>query len=147
MRAKQPTDDERSQAWTCLHNSYRADVDSMVDTMLEFVATGEVATIEKFHEYLAESCENTQRVIYTGRAIECLLLSENEDAYYEEHGTGMPDDVDTIPWSTLAFYAFREDVLEMIESWAGYPVDLFNHGPDIKNVAQAALDAFTEGKE
>ena len=143
MRAKKPTDDERRQAWTCLHNSYRYDVDDIVDTMLESVASGEVQTIEAFDLRLDEECGNSPRTICTGKAIECLLMSENEDAYCDENGTDMPDGVDTIPWSTLAFYAFRTDVYEMLESWTEGLEELFHNGPDIPSVAKSILDSFS----
>jgi hypothetical protein len=54
-------------------------------------------------------------VTYTSTAQECLLFSTNDGAGPDELGADGFDWKSGIPWSQLAFFAFRADVLEALE--------------------------------
>lgn len=66
-----------------------------------------------------ETIDGSQRVIYTGLAQECLRFSSNDGAYFDEFGPEGACDSSGINWSALAFCAFRQDVIEALESTHG----------------------------
>jgi hypothetical protein len=75
------------------------------------VTDGSIEDRDAFQERLHEYIDGHQRVIYTHKAIECLMFSDN-DGYAIENGLiGTDDFSDGIPWSALAYGAFEQDVL------------------------------------
>jgi hypothetical protein len=71
-----------------------------------------------------EECDGAARVIYTHRAILCLLYSRNDDAMSQELGCldGVIQEGGSINWSVLAFFAFRADVIEELGDWYNEPL-------------------------
>lgn len=64
---------------------------------------------EYMYEWLHESLDGSEEVIYTARSKAVLLASSNEDAYTEEIGE-VPPDV-----HAAAFWALRADILERVQ--------------------------------
>jgi hypothetical protein len=64
------------------------------------------AVDEYMYEWLHETLDGSEEVIYTARSKAVLLASPNEDAYAEEMGSAPPD------VHAAAFWALRTDILE-----------------------------------
>jgi len=62
-----------------------------------------------------DSCADGH-VIYTSQAQECLLYSNNDYAGIDELGADGFDWKSGIPWSQLAYFAFRQDLCEELDS-------------------------------
>jgi hypothetical protein len=62
-----------------------------------------------------DSCADSH-VTYTSRAQECLLYSNNDCAGIDELGADGFDWKSGIPWSQLAYFAFRQDLCEELDS-------------------------------
>ena len=101
------TSEQRAQALAILRQDYLNDVETVVQNLKDEIAAGNITDREEADDWLRETVDGHSRVIYTGQAIECLLFSDNDMAYFEETGDGKPDN-----WSVVAFYAFERDVLE-----------------------------------
>jgi Uri superfamily endonuclease len=71
---------------------------------------------EWLQDYIHESCDGASRVIYTSEAMDCLRYSDNDEAGIEELGSEGFDWSDGIPWSQLAYFAFRRDVEEQLSA-------------------------------
>jgi hypothetical protein len=67
-------------------------------------------------EHIDETIDGHSRVIYTASAIECLRFSDNDGAYIDDFGTDGVVSDGGINWSTLAYSAFRQDVIEQLDS-------------------------------
>jgi hypothetical protein len=67
------------------------------------------AVDEYMYEWLHETLDGSEEVIYTARSKAVLLASSNEDAYVEELGE-VPPNV-----HTAAFWALRADILERVQ--------------------------------
>ena len=67
------------------------------------------AVDEYMYEWLHETLDGSEEVIYTARSKAVLLASSNEDAYTEEIGE-VPPDV-----HAAAFWALRADILERVQ--------------------------------
>ena len=64
---------------------------------------------EHMDEWLHQTIDGAEEVIYTGRARVVLLVSQNEDLYAEELGQAPPD------VHAQAYWALRADVLEHVD--------------------------------
>lgn len=105
----------RELAWSILRADYWSDVRGIADSVREAIKDGEVTDDSELSDRIWEECDGSARIIYTARAMEVLLISDNADAYVEEMGS--LEDVangDSIRWEVLAFYAFCQDVQEEI---------------------------------
>jgi len=103
------------KAHQVLRQDYFDDVRGLADDVLAWWDRDQDADRDGLVEYLDESVDGAGRVIYTGQAIECLRYSEHDDAYLDEMGE-LPSAKDGMPWSQLAYFAFRADVIEHLES-------------------------------
>lgn len=61
-------------------------------------------------EHIHETIDSAGRVIYTAKAQECLLFSDNDGAYFDEFGSDGVVEDGVIQWSRLAYAAFQADV-------------------------------------
>lgn len=108
-----------------LRRDYYADVQSIADdAVLEAVKSAREGleadeptdwddVREMSDDHAHESVDGSQWVIYTGRAMDVLRVSENDGAV-EDYGTdGIVTD-GSVNWSFLAYCAMRADVMERI---------------------------------
>lgn len=126
------TNQERAiAAWQVLRREYIQELEEAVDSIRGDYCDGTYAA----------SCDDLQRDIdgvaatYTdneGDAQKCLIFSENANASYLEHGEVPEDWRDNVPWSALAYAAFRTDMREELKS-AG--IDIYRTPPDSDEIA------------
>lgn len=109
----QMTADERSQARdyaeSILRAEYWDDVNGVVDDVKAAIASGEIEDADEAREYAEQSVDGHQRVIYTGKAIDGLRWSENDEAYKDVYENSTPE------WSVMMYYAMIQDVMETLE--------------------------------
>lgn len=97
-----------------LRKDYWDDVRGVVENLQECIKDGEVEDTEAATEWLHETVDGHERVIYTHQAMQCLLWSDNDGAYADDFGSeGMVED-GCIMWSRLAYAAFLADIYEHI---------------------------------
>lgn len=97
-----------------LARDYQEDVSNIAAELLEEWRSGQFdGNSDSFREAIDQSVDGTQRVIYTGKAQECLLFSRNDGQMLEDMGEVTFKD--NIEWSQLAYYAMRQDVIEELE--------------------------------
>lgn len=105
-----PTADERlDAARSQLRADYWNDVRGVVDDVKLDIERRNLTTEDEVSEYIDQACDGHERVIYTGQAIECLLFTRNDDAYFDQY-CDYPDTTDGMQWTLLASMAFRADV-------------------------------------
>jgi hypothetical protein len=112
-----PTETQVQNARRVLAADYFSDVRGAARYLAERLNQGEFgpggeATREAFTEALDQFVDGHERVIYTGQAMDCLRYSDHDDAAIEELGVDGLDWSSGTPWSALAFFAFRADVLD-----------------------------------
>lgn len=90
---------------------YREDVRGLAAEFAERIRGGDLSR-EGFYDALWEEVDGHSRVIWTQNAKEAVLVSGNGGAAVEEGLVGPESFRNGIPWSQLAFEAFRMDVLE-----------------------------------
>jgi len=79
----EPTVDD---AIRILNRDYFDDVRGIVEDCKRAIRDGEVCSDDELNDYLVESCDQHQRVIYTWQARLGLLSTDNADAYEDEFG-------------------------------------------------------------
>lgn len=95
--------------------SYFADVREVAEEFVSMWNAGKFSSREDAIEWIDQSVDGSGRVMYTGEAMDCLRYSDNDGAYVEEFGAeGIVKDGD-INWFTLAYSAFRADIMEHID--------------------------------
>lgn len=108
------TDEDKYQAaLTELRRQYYADVRSLALDLIER-AKDEQLDAEAFDEAVHQDVDSNQWVIYTHMAKIACLVSDNEDAIFEDMG-GVECD-GSVPYSQIAFFAMRQDVLQALET-------------------------------
>lgn len=115
-----PTDSEIQAALSVLRADYYADVTDIAQDAISEVKAGNITDYEALDEYVRESVDGTQRVIYTSKAARGLLISSN-DAAFEDMGISATKDGD-VNWSGMMYAALLADVLEELSS-EGYGYD------------------------
>ena len=110
---KTETKNEYYEYWQDVLGTASNLVDEVIDENLDY---------ENALERLDQNVDNSQRVIYTYQAKQCMIHTDNEDAYQDDFGTeGMVND-SGINWSGLAYASFRADILERL-SVEGYDIN------------------------
>lgn len=99
-----------------LRADYWNDVRNVIDDVKTAIERRDLTTEDEVAEYIDAACENAQRGIYTGQAIECLLFTRNDEAYEEagyeiESLLGCEESILSL-LTRLAYFAFRADVLD-----------------------------------
>src|SRR5689334_17926019 len=102
------------EATSAITKDYYEDVKDVGDDVIRAIKDGEITDSEGADDYLHDSIDGTQRVIYTWQARLGLLASENSDAYFEE-GMGELVCKDGIPYEQLMYYAMKADVHEYLD--------------------------------
>ena len=88
---------------------YYENVSNVADDVKRAIKDKEITDAESLDTYLHETCDGAGRVIYTAQAQDCLRYSSNDSAYVNEFGGEEPN------WSSMAFAAFRQDIIEELE--------------------------------
>ena len=97
-----------------MRRGYIASVESAAKNIFDNYCRGEY---DGNREAMVEAIDSVADgyVTYTSTAQECLLFSNNDSAGPEELGSDGFDWKSGIPWSQLAYFAFRADVRKELE--------------------------------
>lgn len=106
------------EALRVLNHDYWDDVRGIVDDLGRAIHDGEITDDESFYEYLDETTDGHQRVIYTHQARLGLCFTNNADAYEEEFGEKPPS------VEAQMLYALRADVLAKTGTYEGFCEEL-----------------------
>jgi len=100
-----------SLALSNLRAWYYGRVRGFAEDVLEAILRGEVRDL---HDYICETIDGTDLVVYTNKTEAALLASDNEDAMeYETRKNGTPEE--------RAYYALRADVVESLRAMVDHP--------------------------
>lgn len=99
-----------------LRRDYYADVHGVADDFKRAAKAGEFKDAEGADEWLHQTVDGSQRVMFTHLAQEALVVSDNEDAYADDFGEEILVKDGQINWPALAFCAFKADVLERLSA-------------------------------
>ncbi len=103
-----------------VEREYREAVSSYARDIAEACWRGEIEDNDHLVDYINETCDGSEWVIYTFKARLVLLVSDNEDAGIEALGADGFDWSAGIPWSALAYFAFEMDVSEALDRVEGF---------------------------
>lgn len=110
-------DDKVQEALRAVRQWYWEEVRSVAEEARDEVKSGRLADAEALQEWLHETIDGHQFVIYIQQAQMVLLASDNQDAYAEDFGDDEGATKDgSINWSLLAFCAMERDVAEQLGS-------------------------------
>lgn len=112
-----------------LRADYYGDVRRTADCIAEWWKDNRDAGRESLLDYIDETIDGSSRVIYTAEAIECLRYSDNDSIGLDELGADGFNFRDGIPWPQLAYFAFRQDVIEQLDA-IGLDVNNPEHDTD-----------------
>lgn len=70
-------------------------------------------------DFIAESVDGSEWVIYTYRAQLVMVLSDNDGAYVDDFGKDGALDDDGVKWSALAYAAMYADCLDYLDAIKG----------------------------
>jgi hypothetical protein len=104
------------EAMRVLRAEYFDTVRGIVADLQRAIKDKEVSTEDEAQDWLHETVDGHQDVIYTYKAQQVLLHSDNTDAYVEEYGAGGVIQDGAINWSVLAYAALLADVRDAIGS-------------------------------
>ena len=84
------------------------------DCLAEAIEDGEVTDADSLHDWLWQTIDGHEYVIYTAKAQAVLAISPNDGAYIDEYGTdGLVED-GCLNWSRLAYGAMDADLREAL---------------------------------
>lgn len=106
--------DAVKEAQQAIKADYYDDVRGIAKDVADELEKGKFRNAEELMEYLEQSVDGSQRVIYTQQAKLGLLASDNEDAAFDE---GFEIDAsEGIPYEKLMYFAMVKDVIEDLAS-------------------------------
>lgn len=101
-------------AMQVLRKEYFDTVRGIVADLERAIKDKEVTTEDEAQDWLHETVDGCQDVIYTYRAQQVLLHSDNSDAYSSEYGEEGIIENGQIQWSRMAYAALMADVRDAI---------------------------------
>lgn len=105
------------QARGILRRAYWDDVREIIRDAKDEITSGNLARDEDtIREYLHETVDGHQRVIYAHLNFETLLCCSNEDAYTQDFGGEGVVTGGAVNWSVLAHAALYNDVMQQADS-------------------------------
>ena len=110
------TSEQVNAAQGVLRADYYQDVRDIAESVIEEWNAGNIDGRDELIEYIDQTVDGCQRVIYTGQAMDALRYSDNDDAVIESLGVEGFDWSSGVPWSQLAYFAVEQDVFEMLDS-------------------------------
>lgn len=107
------------EALRVLNHDYWDDVRDIVDDLARAIRDGEITDDESFQEYLDETTDGHERVIYAHQSRLGLCFTNNADAYEEEFGE-KPPSVEaqmlmSLRWDVMAKTGTYEEFCEELE--------------------------------
>jgi hypothetical protein len=99
-----------------LRKEYWDDVRDTAKAIKDAWDSKEIDDREGLIEYIDETVDGAGRVIYTGQAMDCLRYSDNDEAGIDELGASGFDWSNGVPWSQLAYFAFRADIMNQLDA-------------------------------
>lgn len=110
-----PTETEVRDAHAVLRADYWSDVRGVASEFLKMWHSGYFdGDRDEAIEWIEQSVDGSQRVIYTSQAADCLRYSDHDDAGIDELGAESFNFKNGFPWSQLAYFAFRADIIDQI---------------------------------
>jgi len=103
------------EAYNILRQDYFDDVELMAESLKDDWKSGDYEDRDSFIEHIDEVINGCNRVIYTQKAAECLMVSDNDSEAVDQLGPGGIDWKNGFPWSQLAYFAFRQDVIKKLD--------------------------------
>lgn len=103
------------EAQRICRRDYYADVNSTAESIRDDVLSGDIEDADELEQRIHETIDGASRVIYTHEAIQCVLHSDHNNAAFEDELLPAESYTDGIPWSSIAYYAFKADVEEKLE--------------------------------
>ena len=112
-------DDARSR----MRADYYHDVRGVVEDIISEIKSECITNSESLSTWLRETIDRHGRVIYTNRAVEGLLASDNDSVGFDDGLIDPSDWKDGINWSSLMYCAMERDVLDMLSAHGVDPDD------------------------
>jgi len=106
-----------SQANDVLRREYYDAVREIAAEAEEMVKKGEIEDEDGLTEWVEQSVDGSQWIIYTRRNFQVLQYSDNDSAYVEQLGEVPVTDATDINWAALAYMAMLTDVREHLTDW------------------------------
>lgn len=132
------------EAMRVLRAEYYQDVTSMAEDLRDRVQRGEIASEEDLSDAVHDDVDGSAWVIYTGKNMQVLLVSDNSDAYFDE-GMGNGEDLvskDGIRWEFLAYWALYRDVWEALDLLGiDHSYDFDGQGDEAEEESEEAVHA------
>lgn len=100
------------EATTAIRAAYYTAVRSIAEDILAQVKAGDILDEEELQEYLWQTVEGSEWVIYTHKALLVMVASDNWDSVDDDGPNGPNGVADLVSFRT--FWALREDVREML---------------------------------
>jgi hypothetical protein len=135
-----PTETEVNEAHRVLRADYWSDVRDVAEEFIKMWNAGDFDDRDEAIEWIDQSVDGAARVIYTAQAADCLRYSDHDDAGIDELGAEAFNFKDGMPWSALAYFAFRADIIEQIGCGVTDldGVDINDDPPSKEDIAEAA---------
>jgi len=111
------------EAWRVVERDYWDDVRGVVEECKRAVKDGEVTSDDELSDYLRQSVDGTQRVIYTHQARVGMACTDNPDAW-QECGDSLPD------VSVQMYWAMMADVQDRLESFDDIKAEIESEDPE-----------------
>ena len=104
------------QAMTLMRRAYYGTIRDMAEDIKKAIENDEISDSDALRERIHEDCDGSQWVIYTFKAQQVCMASDNDGAYAEDFGDeGIVRD-GSINWSALAYAAMERDIYEQLEA-------------------------------
>jgi hypothetical protein len=136
-RGPMPLGKAVEEAESAIQASYEADVEEVVASLKRKVDEDMIDESTSLDKELEKELSKHRRTISTRWAQMALMSSENADAAYDED-VEVPDE-DGAPWTFLAYYAFRRDVIDGLDA-AGVDIDGLGEGEGAPPDGEGAED-------
>ena len=105
-------------AHNILSKEYFDDVREMAEEARSLVKSGEIADEEALTEWLDQSVDSSDWIIFTVRNFQVLRYSNNSDAFMDAYGDeGLVKNSGGINWAGMAFCAMVADVRNYLPTW------------------------------
>lgn len=99
-----------------IRKDYFREVHGVAEDFKRAAKAGEFTDSDGADEWLHQTIDGSNRVQLNHLAQECILFSDNEDAYTDSFGSdGLVND-NQINWGAIAYSAFRADIIERLDA-------------------------------
>ena len=116
MQERESAEKLIEQAMNLLRRAYYSTIRDMAEDLKKRIEDDEISDREALSDAVHEDVDGSQWVIYTYRAQQVILASDNDSAYADEFGgEGIVTD-GNINWSVLAYGAMQRDLYEQLDA-------------------------------